>query len=95
MDTAVYRRSKHEGSTALPRGLRHGPVQGGRKEFPPFGVLYLAAAIRSAGHHVEIQKVIKADPAHDLTARTPSALAGPLEAHPEPSQRISDSGPGP
>lgn len=38
----------------------------GRKEFPPFGVLYLAAAIRDAGHHVEIHKVTKSDPVHDL-----------------------------
>jgi radical SAM superfamily enzyme YgiQ (UPF0313 family) len=39
----------------------------GRKEFPPFGVLYLAAAIRNADHHVEIQKVTKTDPVRDLT----------------------------
>jgi anaerobic magnesium-protoporphyrin IX monomethyl ester cyclase len=37
-----------------------------RKEFPPFGVLYLAAAIRNAGHHVEIRKVTKECLVHDL-----------------------------
>jgi anaerobic magnesium-protoporphyrin IX monomethyl ester cyclase len=37
-----------------------------RKEFPPFGVLYLAAAIRNAGHQVEIQKVTKTDSGRDL-----------------------------
>ena len=37
-----------------------------RKEFPPFGVLYLAAAIRDAGHEVEIQKVTKTDSELDL-----------------------------
>jgi anaerobic magnesium-protoporphyrin IX monomethyl ester cyclase len=37
-----------------------------RKEFPPFGVLYLASAIRNAGHHVEIRKVNKDGPAYDL-----------------------------
>ena len=28
-----------------------------RKEFPPFGVLYLAAVIEQAGHNVSIKKV--------------------------------------
>jgi anaerobic magnesium-protoporphyrin IX monomethyl ester cyclase len=37
-----------------------------RKEFPPFGVLYLAAAIRNAGHQVDIQKVTKTDSGRDL-----------------------------
>jgi anaerobic magnesium-protoporphyrin IX monomethyl ester cyclase len=37
-----------------------------RKEFPPFGILYLAAAVRNAGHHVEIRKANKNSPVHDL-----------------------------
>jgi anaerobic magnesium-protoporphyrin IX monomethyl ester cyclase len=28
-----------------------------RKEFPPFGVLYLAAVIEQAGHNVAVKKV--------------------------------------
>ena len=37
-----------------------------RKEFPPFGVLYLAASLRSAGHEVRILKVTKYGAALDL-----------------------------
>lgn len=37
-----------------------------RKEFPPFGVLYLAAALRQAGHDVGIRKVTKHSPPLDL-----------------------------
>jgi anaerobic magnesium-protoporphyrin IX monomethyl ester cyclase len=39
----------------------------GRKEFPPFGVLYLAAALRDAGHQPEVLKVSKGDAPRDLT----------------------------
>jgi anaerobic magnesium-protoporphyrin IX monomethyl ester cyclase len=39
----------------------------GRKEFAPFGVLYLAAAVRNLGHQVVIKKVTKADAPMDLT----------------------------
>jgi radical SAM superfamily enzyme YgiQ (UPF0313 family) len=39
----------------------------GRKEFPPFGVLYLAGAIRNLGHEVVIKKVTKTIAPMDLT----------------------------
>lgn len=39
----------------------------GRKEFPPFGVLYLAAAIRDADHDVQIYKITKSNAALDLS----------------------------
>jgi anaerobic magnesium-protoporphyrin IX monomethyl ester cyclase len=39
-----------------------------RKEFPPFGVLYLAAVIEHAGHEVDIVKVTPSTPALDLSA---------------------------
>lgn len=39
----------------------------GRREFPPFGVLYLAAAVRDAGHDVEVLKATKGDGPLDLT----------------------------
>ncbi|HXH26839.1 MAG TPA: radical SAM protein [Candidatus Acidoferrum sp.] len=38
----------------------------GRREFPPFGVLYLAAVIREAGHEIEILKVTPENTALDL-----------------------------
>lgn len=38
----------------------------GRREFPPFGVLYLAAAVREAGHAVSVIKVVKDQAALDL-----------------------------
>lgn len=37
-----------------------------RKEFPPFGVLYLAAAAEQAGHEVVILKVAAGATSHDL-----------------------------
>lgn len=37
-----------------------------RKEFPPFGVLYLAASLREANHEVAIHKVNAASPQLDL-----------------------------
>lgn len=37
-----------------------------RKEFPPFGVLYLAASLRDAGHEVDVLKVTKWDKPADL-----------------------------
>jgi anaerobic magnesium-protoporphyrin IX monomethyl ester cyclase len=37
-----------------------------RKEFPPFGVLYLAASLRDAGHEVDVLKVTKWGKALDL-----------------------------
>lgn len=37
-----------------------------RKEFPPFGVLYLAAVLRDAGHDPIITKVVKGEPPLDL-----------------------------
>ncbi|MFC8530718.1 B12-binding domain-containing radical SAM protein [Nocardia sp. NPDC057227] len=40
----------------------------GRKEFPPFGVLYLASAVRDGGHEVAVRKVTKVDPPLDLTS---------------------------
>lgn len=40
----------------------------GRKEFPPFGVLYLAAALREAGHRVRIEKTGPGAAPLDLTA---------------------------
>jgi anaerobic magnesium-protoporphyrin IX monomethyl ester cyclase len=39
----------------------------GRKEFPPFGVLYLAAALRQAGHRAVVEKVAPDGPPLDLT----------------------------
>ncbi|WP_434739502.1 B12-binding domain-containing radical SAM protein [Micromonospora sp. SH-82] len=38
----------------------------GRKEFPPFGVLYLAAVLQEAGHEVRVVKVTPLDTAPDL-----------------------------
>ncbi|HVQ95504.1 MAG TPA: radical SAM protein [Mycobacteriales bacterium] len=38
-----------------------------RKEFPPFGVLYLAAVIERAGHEVAIKRVTPDDTRFDLT----------------------------
>ncbi|MEV0196297.1 radical SAM protein [Nonomuraea sp. NPDC050691] len=38
-----------------------------RKEFPPFGVLYLAAVTEAAGHQVEIHRVAPGHTALDLT----------------------------
>ncbi|GAA3844071.1 radical SAM protein [Sphaerisporangium flaviroseum] len=38
-----------------------------RKEFPPFGVLYLAAVAEQAGHHVQIRRVAPGHTALDLT----------------------------
>jgi len=38
-----------------------------RKEFPPFGILYLAAVLERAGHEVAIQRVTPADTCFDLT----------------------------
>jgi anaerobic magnesium-protoporphyrin IX monomethyl ester cyclase len=38
-----------------------------RKEFPPFGVLYLAAVIEEAGHRVQVQAVTPACTGLDLT----------------------------
>ncbi|MEO3807691.1 radical SAM protein [Sphaerisporangium sp. B11E5] len=38
-----------------------------RKEFPPFGVLYLAAVAEHAGHHVEIRRVAPGHTSLDLT----------------------------
>ena len=38
-----------------------------RKEFPPFGVLYLAAVIEDAGHEVSVQKVTPTGTLLDLT----------------------------
>ncbi|MER7359985.1 B12-binding domain-containing radical SAM protein [Nonomuraea dietziae] len=38
-----------------------------RKEFPPFGVLYLAAVTEAAGHHVEIHRVAPGHTALNLT----------------------------
>lgn len=40
----------------------------GRREFPPFGVLYLAPVIAAAGHHVEIVKVTPENTTLDLRA---------------------------
>jgi anaerobic magnesium-protoporphyrin IX monomethyl ester cyclase len=37
-----------------------------RKEFPPFGIMYLASAIRNEGHHVDIHKVTEKSQVHDL-----------------------------
>jgi radical SAM superfamily enzyme YgiQ (UPF0313 family) len=39
-----------------------------RKEFPPFGVLYLAAVVEQAGHVVSIKKVMPGKTALDLQA---------------------------
>lgn len=39
-----------------------------RKEFPPFGVLYLAAIVEQAGHEVSVLKVAPGQTALDLTA---------------------------
>lgn len=39
----------------------------GRKEFPPFGVLYLAAALRDSGHDARIHKVTEPDKPLDLS----------------------------
>ena len=39
----------------------------GRKEFPPFGVLYLAAVVEAAGHGVGIQKVTPETGSLDLS----------------------------
>lgn len=39
----------------------------GRREFPPFGVLYLAASVRQAGHDVDVLKVVKGQGALDLS----------------------------
>jgi anaerobic magnesium-protoporphyrin IX monomethyl ester cyclase len=38
-----------------------------RKEFPPFGVLYLAAVIEQAGHHVAVEAVTPSNTCLDLT----------------------------
>ena len=38
-----------------------------RKEFPPFGVLYLAAALEAAGYDVEIRKVTPRGPILELS----------------------------
>ncbi|MFI9531392.1 B12-binding domain-containing radical SAM protein [Micromonospora rosaria] len=38
-----------------------------RKEFPPFGVLYLAAVLQEAGHRVRIVKITAQDYAPDLS----------------------------
>lgn len=40
-----------------------------RKEFPPFGVLYLAASLRELGHDVRVRKVTKNDRPLDLTGQ--------------------------
>jgi anaerobic magnesium-protoporphyrin IX monomethyl ester cyclase len=39
-----------------------------RKEFPPFGVLYLAAVVEQAGHEVSVLKVAPGQTVLDLTA---------------------------
>lgn len=39
-----------------------------RREFPPFGVLYLASAVRQGGHEVRIVKVTKGQAVLDLTS---------------------------
>ncbi|MEU2613112.1 radical SAM protein [Micromonospora sp. NPDC007271] len=39
----------------------------GRKEFPPFGVLYLAAVVQEAGHSVRVVKVTPEDTGPDLS----------------------------
>ncbi len=44
-----------------------GRLGSGRKEFPPFGVLYLAAVAEDAGHHVQIIPVDHAVVDYDLT----------------------------
>lgn len=38
-----------------------------RKEFPPFGVLYLAAVLEEAGHHVEIRRAHPGETCLDLS----------------------------
>jgi anaerobic magnesium-protoporphyrin IX monomethyl ester cyclase len=38
-----------------------------RKEFPPFGVLYLASVIEGAGHQVAVVRVTPHDTRHDLS----------------------------
>lgn len=39
-----------------------------RKEFPPFGALYIAAALEGAGHEVEIRKIDPFQMAYDLSS---------------------------
>lgn len=50
----------------------------GRKEFPPFGVLYLGAVIEAAGHAVLIHKVTPGAEPLDLSGC--DVAAGPAPA---------------
>ncbi|MEU2872421.1 radical SAM protein [Streptomyces olivoreticuli] len=51
-----------------------------RKEFPPFGVLYLAAVAEQAGHDVSVVKVGNGDHVRDLTGQDAVAFTIPSSA---------------
>ncbi|RLU82476.1 hypothetical protein CTZ27_29530 [Streptomyces griseocarneus] len=51
-----------------------------RKEFPPFGVLYLAAVAQEAGHEVTITKVTQGDHTRDFTDADAVAFTIPSSA---------------
>jgi radical SAM superfamily enzyme YgiQ (UPF0313 family) len=51
-----------------------------RKEFPPFGVLYLSAIIEQAGHGVQVFKVVPGDESLDLRAFDAVAFSIPSSA---------------
>jgi anaerobic magnesium-protoporphyrin IX monomethyl ester cyclase len=51
-----------------------------RKEFPPFGVLYLAAVAEAAGHEVTVMKVSGSDHVRDFTGYQAVAFTIPSSA---------------
>ncbi|WP_344829579.1 hypothetical protein [Nonomuraea dietziae] len=70
-----------------------------RKEFPPFGVLYLAAVTEAAGHHVEIHRVAPGHTALNLTGFRRGRLQPRLLRHlrpdaPGPARREAKLAPG-